>query len=148
MEEPRSFDEEPGVINGEDRVRVKDTVGVPWRWICRISIIDNESSDPPGAGGTGVLISHRHVLTAAHVVYKEHLDPKRFDIEVTPALDYDEGAPFGTYAVSAKPKIPKSYDPEAANHLDWDYALITLKDRVGKKKFPKVSALGGDPLCF
>jgi V8-like Glu-specific endopeptidase len=84
MEEPRSFDEEPfsegetGVINGDNRVRVKNTFGVPWRWICKISIRDNQGR--PHSGGTGVLIADRHVLTAAHVVYPEYIDPYNYSI--------------------------------------------------------------------
>src|SRR5829696_5160184 len=147
MEEAEAFEdefafEEPGIIAGENRVRVKKTDGVPWRWICKISIKDNQGRY--STGGTGVLISHRHVLTAAHVVYPEHIDPYNYSVEVTPALNEGD-EPFGTYSLSAKPKIPKNYDPKAQDHLDWDYALITLKDRVGEKTFPK---LGGGPLCY
>ena|GEM_PF-2131506 len=141
--EEESFSEaETGVINGDNRVRIKDTVGVPWRWICKITIKDNRGRYH--SGGTGVLISDRHVLTAAHVVYPEYIDPYSYSIEVTPALN-DGDEPFGTYSLSAKPKIPKNYDPNEDDHLDWDYALITLKESVGKKTFSK---LGGAPLCY
>ena len=134
--------EEPGIIAGENRVRVKKTDGVPWRWICKIAL--NDRQDRYFAGGTGVLISHRHVLTAAHVVFPEYSDPYNFSVEVIPALDGGD-EPFGTYSVSATPRIPKDYDPKAQDHLDWDYALITLKDRVGEKTF---SRLGGGPLYY
>jgi glutamyl endopeptidase len=134
--------EEPGIIAGENRVRVKKTDGVPWRWICKIAIKDRQ--DRYFAGGTGVLISPRHVLTAAHVVYPEYTDPYNYSVEVIPALDGGD-EPFGTHSLSATPRMPKNYDPKAQDHLDWDYALITLKDRVGTKTF---SRLGGGPFYF
>ena len=33
--------EDVGVINGDNRLRVKDTTGVPWRWICKIDVADS-----------------------------------------------------------------------------------------------------------
>jgi V8-like Glu-specific endopeptidase len=120
MERAEAFEdefafEEPGIIRGDNRVRVKKTDGVPWRWICKISTKDNQGryySD-----GTGVLISHKHVLTAAHVVYPEYIDPYNYSVEVIPALNEGD-EPFSTYTLSAKPKIPKNYDPKAQDHLD------------------------------
>src|SRR5664280_2009912 len=39
---PGSFElEEAGIIDGDNRVRVKDTTRVPWRWICKIDIADS-----------------------------------------------------------------------------------------------------------
>nr|WP_281722970.1 trypsin-like peptidase domain-containing protein [Nitrosomonas nitrosa] len=135
-------DSETGIIDGDNRVRVKKTEGVPWRWICKIAIKNNQGRYV--SGGTGVLISHGHVLTAAHVVYQEYIDPYNYSIEVTPALNEND-EPFGMYSVSGKLKIPKRYDPKAKDHLDWDYALIPIKKRVGEKRF---SRLGGKPLCY
>jgi V8-like Glu-specific endopeptidase len=143
-EQPEPFDEgelfsesEAGIIDGDNRVRVKKTVGVPWRWICKVSLKDNRNRYH--SGGTGVLVSDRHVLTAAHIVYEEYTDPYKYSIEVTPALgDEEKDEPFDSYAVSAKPKIPRKYDPKAKDHLDWDYALITLNKRVGGKKFSRL----------
>lgn len=147
MEEPESFYEElfpegeTGRERRKNRARVKKTDGVPWRWICKVSLFYKGRYH---SGGTGVLISNRHVLTAAHVVYPEYIDPYNYSIKVTPALNYGD-TPFGTYAVSGKPKIPKRYNPKAKSHLDYDYALITLKTRVGKKLFSK---LGGKALRY
>lgn len=133
---------ETGVINGDNRLRIKKTVGIPWRWICKIAIRDSKGRD--AESGTGVLISNRHVLTAAHVVYQQYIDPISYSIEVIPALNWGD-EPFGSYPLASKPKIPKRYDPKSKDHLDFDYALLTLNTRIGSESF---AALGKRPLCY
>src|SRR5262249_31371336 len=134
--------EEPGIISGDNRVRVKNTTGVPWRWICKIDIVDSRGR--PAGSGTGVLISSQHVLTAAHVVYDAYKNMQQYTITVIPALnDLDE--PFGRYSLASKPKIRQEYNPTAADSLDWDYALLTLNTTVGEKKF---KALSDQSLCY
>lgn len=94
--------------------------------------------------GTGVLVSDRHVLTAAHVVHPAYKNMHQHTITVIPALD-DLDEPFGSYSISSKPKIRKEFSPTAADHLDWDYALLTLRKAIGTKSF---SALKGGTLCY
>ena len=134
--------EEHGVISGENRVRVQNTTGVPWRWICKIRVEDSRRRLI--GQGTGVLVSDRHVLTAAHVVYAAYKNMRQHTITVIPALnDLDE--PFGSYAVSTKPKIRREYDPTASGSLNWDYALLRLSTPIGTKEF---SSLKGGALCY
>jgi V8-like Glu-specific endopeptidase len=131
--------EEQGVIGTDNRVRVKDTTAVPWRWICKIRIDDSRGREV--GSGTGLLVSNRHVLTAAHVIYDAYKNMQQYTITVTPALnDLDE--PFDHYVVTAKPKIRKDY---SSGVDDYDYALLNLVKSVGEKEF---KALKGNALCY
>ena len=134
--------EEPGIIAGDNRVRVKDTTGVPWRWICKIDIADSRGR--PAGSGTGVLVSSKHVLTAAHVVYDAYKNMQQYTVTVIPALnDLDE--PFDRYALASKPRIRQEYNLTADDSLDWDYALLTIGTSVGEKAF---KAIHDNPLCY
>jgi glutamyl endopeptidase len=137
-----SSEDETGIIDGENRVRITNTTAVPFRWICRIDVKDARGRVLHG--GTGVLVSDRHVLTAAHVIHEAAANMQSFSIQVRPALDYGN-EPFGSYTVSATPKIPRHYRRAAADSLDWDYALLTLGTRIGEKTFSK---LNGKALSF
>ena len=141
-DEAPAFGAETGVIGDDNRVRVTPTTGVPWRWICKVAVKGNLASQPSSLG-TGVLVSNRHVLTAAHVVYEAAQNMQNFSIDVTPALDHGD-EPFGSYRVTAKPKLPSDYHPDAENHRDFDYALLELETAVGSKTFAKLQgqALG------
>ncbi len=117
--------------------RVSNPYVVPLRWMAKVSILKNGNYDQ---GGSGVLISDRHVLTAAHVVYDVVKNPGQFSIQVTIAKD--EGKGFGPYVPAKKPDISPKYSPGT---LEYDYAIITLSRPVADLKF---SQLGGDKLCF
>jgi alkaline phosphatase D len=119
------------------KAKVANTFDVPWRWICKVAIRKNGRYHH---GGTGVLISDRHVLTAAHVVAEVAQDRAQFDLEVTPALSGN--ASLDTVASSSKPLIPSRYK---SGELAFDYALIRLDKPLGTRRF---KALKNTPLCY
>jgi V8-like Glu-specific endopeptidase len=108
-------------------VRITPTSDTPWRWICHIALEDGRQRSE--GHGSGILISDRHVLTAAHVVYDMAKDRQLHFARVSPGLDYDS-SPFGTWSVSQVRVCPK-YDPSDDKNLEWDYALVTLDKAVG-----------------
>ncbi len=117
--------------------KVNDTFAVPFRWIAKISVM--KGGDEHGRG-SGVLISDRHVLTAAHVVYDVVQDPGRYHLKVTMALDGNKE--LDNYSSSKKPDISTKYKPA---DLDHDYAIITLSRPIAAERFRQ---LKGDRLCF
>jgi V8-like Glu-specific endopeptidase len=119
------------------KAKVPSTFNIPFRWVCKIAI---RKDGKYHHGGSGVLISDRHVLTAAHVVYDVYKDRARYDLEVTPALDGHDD--LGTYSSSGKPQIPALYE---SGKPDYDYALITLDTAIGQRTFRK---LNNAKLCF
>ncbi len=133
--------EDTGVIGGDDRVRITPTSDAPWRWMCHVELQDQR--DRSEGHGSGVLISDRHVLTAAHVVWDAAQDLHLHGVQVSPGLDYDDD-PFGTWVASRVRVCPK-YDPSDKDNQEWDYALITLDKSVGKAPF---KSLGKQPLRF
>jgi GH25 family lysozyme M1 (1,4-beta-N-acetylmuramidase)/V8-like Glu-specific endopeptidase len=118
-----------GIIADDDRKRVTPTTGLPWRWICQIEpteFLSNRVEEP----GTGFLISNRHVLTAAHVVWKAFQNPQMHVISVRPAFDYDK-EPFDSSTASRVRVCPRYTGEE--NQEEWDYGLITLHKPLGEK---------------
>lgn len=54
--------------DSRDRVKIDHTLDVPNRWVCRLTIPSVVPTEQGYGAGSGVLISPRHVLTAAHVL--------------------------------------------------------------------------------
>jgi V8-like Glu-specific endopeptidase/GH25 family lysozyme M1 (1,4-beta-N-acetylmuramidase) len=114
------------------RQKVSDPSAIPFRWICKVSVFKRGNYD---GGGSGVLISDRHVLTAAHVVYDAVRDPVQYSLGVRIGFDSDQMS-------IKKVDISSQY---SSGSLDYDYAIITLSRPISDKRF---SQLGGKPLCF
>ncbi|MEP6934134.1 MAG: hypothetical protein ABI988_09365, partial [Nitrospirota bacterium] len=87
------------IIGADARQRIRDSDKAPYRWICALDLffprmtkspsgqlVPTPGNPPPRLDrGTGVLISPRHVLTAAHNVIT-NLGIEALSITVTPGL--------------------------------------------------------------
>jgi len=119
---------------------VSDSFAVPFRWIAKISIFKGNKFD---SHGSGVLISDRHVLTAAHVLDGVVRSPGQFHLEVNLALDGRDS--LGPYRAAKAPDIAPKYDPANKDDVDNDFAIITLDRPVDRGTAKR---LNGAPLCF
>jgi V8-like Glu-specific endopeptidase len=146
-----------GIIGNDDRVPVRQAWDIPYRWICQISSRRRRAGKQLKFGpvGTGVLISPRFVLTAAHLLrdsekddHSQWVDSETDYVVVTPARNdaapSGSTAPFGTFQARGWRFSPK-YSPRSPDAWRYDYALIELKEPAGAKRS---AVLNNDMLCF
>jgi glutamyl endopeptidase len=117
------------VIKKDTRIKIKDTLKAPFRYICSIRFDNN-------ASGTGTLIGPKTVLTAGHVVW-DKLNNKKIDsdkLSVVPAMNGNKYPKAGTgiYKV-AKVIMSKSSYATGDNGTRGDYAIIHLTEPAGTK---------------
>jgi V8-like Glu-specific endopeptidase len=126
----------------EDVPKVERRIGIeiPYRWICRLEIYDNDLGRTVGFG-TGLLISNRHVLTAARVIHDFSRDRRRYSIQITPGYEFGEEA-FGSTTAS-KARLSPKFSPETKDG-SIDYGLLTLSRPLGDTLFSVIGniALG------
>lgn len=142
-----------GDIDNRDPLSKKQTLRPAYRWICQISVRQRRNGEMLALKptGTGVLISPRHVLTAAHLLrnsYKDDRgqwakDDEAAYIVVTPARNGDQ-RPFDKYEADSWETSPK-YDPRDKDSWKYDYGIIRLKEAIGSKTF---RALKNRQLCY
>ena len=113
------------------RVPISETLAVPHRWICRLTIPDTNPNESGYGAGTGVLVGPRHVLTAAHVLVSIE-DPGKTvgdRLRVQPARNgYDR--PFDSVVVQGwqvNPQWAVRHGHVRRLQHKHDYALVTLK---------------------
>ena len=107
------------IIGTDDRIRIKNTVKVPWRRYCALRI-----EFPTGAvyRGTGFFIGDRVLATAGHCVYMHSQGGWARRIQVIPACNGSQ-KPFGAaYATSFKSTVGWTKSKTAAA----DYGAIIL----------------------
>jgi V8-like Glu-specific endopeptidase len=105
----------PGISGVDDRTEVQNTIIPPYRWVCSIAY---EAGGQTLQGGTGLLISNRHVLTAGHVVRDKASAPAAHSVYVYPGRHFG-GEPFGRIQV-ARARVSTRFD----------FGLITLERPV------------------
>jgi V8-like Glu-specific endopeptidase len=133
------------------RQKVPDSTAIPYRWVCQLIITRRDSNGKTTmAVGTGVLVSPKHVLTAAHWIKWAERDNRNLwvsyettSIRVVPGR-YDEDTPLGAAFAKLNMKVAPRWDPRAPI-LEHDYALLELDTALGDAT---PSALRGKKLCY
>jgi V8-like Glu-specific endopeptidase len=114
------------VFGNDDRVRVKKTTDFPWRAVAKL-----EMTFPSGNTfmGSGAIIGQFHILTAGHCVYDAEEGGWATEMRVWMGQNGSRRPYGGAWATYFRTNTGWTdyADPE------YDWALVTLDRRVGKK---------------
>jgi V8-like Glu-specific endopeptidase len=128
------------VAEDTPRVERRIAVEIPYRWVCRLEVHDNDLRRTVGYG-TGLLISNRHVLTSAQVIHGFSRDRRKYSVRVTPGYEFGKEA-FGSTTAS-RARVSPRFSPESRDGSA-DYGLLTLSRSIGDRTFASIknAALG------
>lgn len=124
------------IIGRDDRVPVRNTTKVPFRYICKLEIYWAGSRRPGGC--TGTLIAPNKVLTAAHCLFSRRGSgfPRR--IRVIPGKNGQgrtrRQEPFG-FALSRRIDVSREWRiaRTTTSARAFDYGVITLDRPIGRR---------------
>jgi V8-like Glu-specific endopeptidase len=88
--------------------------------------------------GSGVLISPNLVLTAAHNVYDKNYQSEHDNFKVYQGAD---GVAKKYYEVESKRYLPAFKDCPKSGRIEFDYALLKLKDSIPFDRYMPLSAI-------
>jgi V8-like Glu-specific endopeptidase len=135
---PAAGQQDYEVIPPDERVRIRNTLQVPFRWVCSLDITRGSTL----SRGSGLLVGPRQVLTAAHNIYDA--EGRRPDaVQVAPARNGTE-LPFGRFKATAF-TVSSRYLLQPRPGSRFDVALVTLESDASAAKS---RALGGAQLGY
>lgn len=128
------FEESQRTVIGDDnRIRIEETTGYPFRTIGQLWSVDNAGN---WSTCSATLISSRAVITAAHCVYSHEAGGWLKDYEFYPAIDGLERAPYGKFSwtdVFIPNGYIENYQGFYGSVVPWDLAVLVLDQPVGSQ---------------
>ncbi len=130
LDEP---DTTPEVLIGtDDRVRIHETTGFPWRTICSLTITTTTGEQ---LSGTGFMVSPRTVITAGHCVFLPSFGGWVARVDVVPGHN-GRDRPYSTVTTTEFRSV-RGWTEELSR--EFDYAAILLPPGQG---LPELGHLG------